>query len=103
MMHRRVITADLALIGAALALSLFGIAMVYSAGQTDVPTVATRAWVSQIKWLLVALVAAFLVSRASVRLIEWLTWPAFLLTYMTVLAWIASFAIYQGGRLLGFG
>ena len=38
MMHRRVITADLALIGAALALSLFGIAMVYSAGQTDVPT-----------------------------------------------------------------
>ena len=80
MMHRRVITADLPLIGAALALSVFGIAMVYSAGQTDVPTVATRAWVSQIKWLLVALVAAFLVSRASVRLIEWLTWPAFLLT-----------------------
>ena len=37
MMHRRVITADLPLIGAALALSLFGIAMVYSAGQTDVP------------------------------------------------------------------
>jgi ferrous iron transport protein B len=29
-------------------------------------------------------------------------WPAFLFAYMTVLAWIASFAIYQGGRLLGF-
>jgi ferrous iron transport protein B len=29
-------------------------------------------------------------------------WPAFLFVYMTVLAWIASFAIYQGGRLLGF-
>ncbi len=28
-------------------------------------------------------------------------WPAFLFTYMTVLAWIASFAVYQGGRLLG--
>jgi len=80
MMRRRVITADLPLIGVALALSLFGIAMVYSAGQTDVPTVASRAWVSQIKWLMVALVAAFLVSRASVRLIEWLTWPAFLFT-----------------------
>ncbi|HJR67905.1 MAG TPA: rod shape-determining protein RodA [Gemmatimonadaceae bacterium] len=80
MMRRRVITADLPLIGVALALSLFGIAMVYSAGQTDVPTVASRAWVSQIKWLIVALVAAFLVSRASVRLIEWLTWPAFLFT-----------------------
>jgi ferrous iron transport protein B len=30
-------------------------------------------------------------------------WPAFLLTYMTVLAWCASFLVYQGGRLLGFG
>ena len=80
MMRRRVLTADLALVGVALALSVFGIAMVYSAGQTDVPTVATRAWVSQIKWLIVALIAAFMVSRASVRLIEWLTWPAFLFT-----------------------
>lgn len=80
MMRRRVITADLPLIGVALALSLFGIAMVYSAGQTDVPTIAARAWVSQIRWLLVALVAAFIVSRASVRLIEWLTWPAYLFT-----------------------
>jgi ferrous iron transport protein B len=30
-------------------------------------------------------------------------WPAFLLFYMTSLAWICSFAVYQGGRLLGFG
>jgi ferrous iron transport protein B len=30
-------------------------------------------------------------------------WPAFLFSYMTVLAWIASFLVYQGGRLLGFG
>lgn len=79
-MHRRVLSADLPLIGVALALSLFGIAMVYSAGQTDVPTVATRAWTSQIRWLVVALIAAFFVSRASVRLVEWLTWPAYLFT-----------------------
>jgi ferrous iron transport protein B len=31
----------------------------------------------------------------------WL-WPVFLFTYTGVLAWIASFAVYQGGRLLGF-
>nr|HEX4314424.1 ferrous iron transport protein B [Kofleriaceae bacterium] len=31
-----------------------------------------------------------------------LRWPVFLFTYMTVLAWIASFCVYQGGRLLGF-
>jgi ferrous iron transport protein B len=29
-------------------------------------------------------------------------WPAFLFTYMTVLAWVVSFAVYQVGRLLGF-
>ncbi|MCC7380408.1 MAG: ferrous iron transport protein B [Deltaproteobacteria bacterium] len=29
-------------------------------------------------------------------------WPVFLFAYMTALAWIASFAVYQGGRLLGF-
>jgi ferrous iron transport protein B len=30
-------------------------------------------------------------------------WPAFLFAYMTALAWVASFVVYQGGRLLGFG
>lgn len=30
-------------------------------------------------------------------------WPMFLFAYMTTLAWIASFLVYQGGRLLGFG
>jgi ferrous iron transport protein B len=29
-------------------------------------------------------------------------WPLFLFGYMTVLAWMVSFAVYQGGRLLGF-
>ena len=30
-------------------------------------------------------------------------WPAFLFLYMTTLAWLASFAVFQGGSLLGFG
>jgi ferrous iron transport protein B len=30
-------------------------------------------------------------------------WPVFLFSYMTVLAYMASFAVYQGGQLLGFG
>ena len=29
-------------------------------------------------------------------------WPLFMFTYMTTLAYIASFLVYQGGRLLGF-
>jgi ferrous iron transport protein B len=28
-------------------------------------------------------------------------WPAFMFAYMTTLAWVASFAVYQGGQLLG--
>ena len=29
-------------------------------------------------------------------------WPAFLFSYMTALAWVASFCVYQGGLLLGY-
>jgi ferrous iron transport protein B len=29
-------------------------------------------------------------------------WPVFLFSYMTLLAYIASLLVYQGGQLLGF-
>lgn len=29
-------------------------------------------------------------------------WPAFMVGYMSVLAWLGAFAVYQGGKLLGF-
>src|SRR3569832_326768 len=32
-----------------------------------------------------------------------IAWPLFLFGYMTVLAWVVCFAVYQGGCLLGFG
>jgi ferrous iron transport protein B len=32
-----------------------------------------------------------------------LRWPLFLFAYMTTLAWITSFCVYQGGRLIGLG
>jgi ferrous iron transport protein B len=28
-------------------------------------------------------------------------WPIFMVTYMTILAWLGAFAVYQGGKLLG--
>lgn len=31
-----------------------------------------------------------------------IAWTAFLFGYMTVLAWVCSFAVFQGGQLLGF-
>jgi ferrous iron transport protein B len=30
-------------------------------------------------------------------------WPVFMFAYMTALAWVASFVVYQGGTWLGFG
>ena len=30
-------------------------------------------------------------------------WPIFMLLMMNGLAWLTSFAVYQGGRLLGYG
>ncbi|OIO34624.1 MAG: ferrous iron transport protein B [Candidatus Omnitrophica bacterium CG1_02_40_15] len=32
-----------------------------------------------------------------------LKWTLFLIFWTTVMAWLASFAVYQGGRILGFG
>ena len=29
-------------------------------------------------------------------------WPLFQIAYMTALAWVGAFVVYQGGRLLGF-
>ena len=29
-------------------------------------------------------------------------WPSFMFVYMTLLAWTASFLVFQGGRLLGW-
>jgi ferrous iron transport protein B len=29
-------------------------------------------------------------------------WPLFMFGYMTALAWMAAFVVYQGGALLGF-
>ncbi|HJU65251.1 MAG TPA: rod shape-determining protein RodA [Gemmatimonadaceae bacterium] len=77
---RRHILSDFPLALGALFLSLYGLAMVYSAGQTDVPTVAANAYRSQLVWLVLGLVVALVTTRASVRLTEWLTTPAYAFT-----------------------
>jgi len=82
----RRINIDVPLIVGAVVLSLYGLAMVFSAGQTDVKTIAAGAYKSQAIWIVVGIVAAYSVSRASVRLIEWLTLPAYALTLVLLLA-----------------
>ena len=71
---------DWPLVIVALLLSIYGIAIVYSAGQTDIPTAVARLWKTQTVWFGLALLAAYGVSRCSVRLIDWLTWPAYFLS-----------------------
>ena len=71
---------DWPLVIVALLLSIYGIAIVYSAGQTDIPTAVARLWKTQLVWFALALVAAYGASRCSVRLIDWLTWPAYFLS-----------------------
>lgn len=77
-MNRRP-TVDYPLLAIALLLTAFGIAMVFSAGQTDVPsrTIAFL-WRRQIGWFIVSLLACWTVMRGSVRLIEWSAWPMYL-------------------------
>ncbi len=55
-----------------LTVTLFGVAMVYSAGQVDVPSpIVERAWRMQLVWLGISLVALFVVMRVQLRWLEW--------------------------------
>jgi rod shape determining protein RodA len=71
--------ADYQLLIIALLLSAFGIAMVYSAGQTDAHAAyVAGAYKRQIAWFSVAILGSFMISRASVRFIDWLTTPMYI-------------------------
>ena len=64
---------DLRLFGLAILLAFAGAAMIYSAGQVDVPSLAAGAWRRQLVWLVLALIAFLTVSRIPLR---WLDWAA---------------------------
>lgn len=85
-MAERKVTIDWPLFLSALALSIYGIAIVYSAGQTDVKiSYVEHAYRAQILWFICGLIAAYGISRASVRLLEWLTTPFYLFTIFLLL------------------
>ena len=54
-----------------LALMLFGLATLYSAGQTDVPTRAAGVWHRQVVWFGVGIVTCWVVYNVSLRVLEW--------------------------------
>ena len=69
---------DPRLVGALLLLSLFGIAMIYSAGVVNNPDpVVTEAWIRQLTWFGIALVAFTVTARVPLRWWEWAAFPAY--------------------------
>ena len=67
---------DPPLVVSILGLSIFGVAMIYSAGQVHVPIPVTAdAWVRQSLWLVIALAAFTAMSRVPLRWIEWAAVP----------------------------
>jgi len=69
----RVRQLDKALVVSVGLLALYGLATLYSAGQTDVPTFVATIWERQLIWLGLSLAVAGLTFRTSPRLLEWAT------------------------------
>lgn len=62
---------DRALLIVVLALSAFGVAVLYSAGQTDAATRAEGVWIRQLVWLAIGITAAAFAYRVSFRILDW--------------------------------
>jgi rod shape determining protein RodA len=70
---------DPLLVLAVLCLSLFGVAMIYSAGVLNVPSPVTQdIWQRQLLWLFLSIGAFAAVSRIPLRWFEWAALPAYL-------------------------
>jgi rod shape determining protein RodA len=78
------------LVFAILGMTLFGIAMIYSAGAIYVPNDVTEfAWLRQARWLVIALVAFSVLSRVPLRWIEWVAVPAYVFSLILLVATLA--------------
>ncbi len=62
---------DNLLLGSVALLVTIGLLVLYSAGETDVPSSAADIWKRQVVWLLVGGAAALLAYRVSPRILEW--------------------------------
>src|SRR5690606_14075642 len=62
---------DRQLASVAFALMLYGLVVLYSAGQTDVATSAAGIWHRQFVWFAVGLCVGFIAFKTSFRLLEW--------------------------------
>ncbi|MEN9791642.1 MAG: hypothetical protein RLZZ63_1300 [Gemmatimonadota bacterium] len=78
--------ADWPLTTTAALLTVFGVAMVYSAGQTDVPTFVVGLWRTQLLWVIVGIGFGYGVSRLSVRVVDAVTVPIYAVSLVILAA-----------------
>jgi len=81
----RVRQLDKALVASVALLALYGLAALYSAGQTDVPTFVATIWQRQLIWLGLCLIVAVLIFRTSPRMLEWATPFAYAIALLLLL------------------
>ena len=69
---------DPQLVFAIVAMTLFGVAMIYSAGVVHIPNVVTQtAWIKQAVWFGIALLVFTVLLRVQSRWIEWVAVPSY--------------------------
>jgi rod shape determining protein RodA len=82
----RVRQLDKGLVASVGLLALYGLATLYSAGQTDVRTFVETIWQRQLVWLGLGLVIAWITYRTSPRMLEWATpWVYAIALFLLVL------------------
>lgn len=80
-----VVPTDWPLVALACLLTAMGIAMVYSAGQTDVPNFVSGLWRTQLVWAVLGIGVMWGLSRLSVRALEWASLPLYLASLVMLL------------------
>lgn len=80
---------DRPLLGVVVGLAAYGLATLYSAGQTDVPTLVATIWQRQLVWLAIGIACGWLMFRTSPRMLEWGTPFAYALAIFLLLLTLA--------------
>lgn len=81
---------DPVLVGAVAVLTLFGIAMIYSAGVVNLPSRSLEtAWLRQATWFGIALVTFTVLTRIHLRWWEWAAYPAYVFGLLLLAATLA--------------
>jgi rod shape determining protein RodA len=93
-------TADIPLVLCVLLLCTYGVLMVYSAGQaataSGLPAPESTLWIKQLSWLALAVVAAFIASRVSLRVMEYMAVPVFIISMLLLIATVVGFGSGAG-------